>query len=108
MTVKEAEEILKDIAHKEGCHCEDCLPFISFLECHELYKPLVEVLESVAEHSCLYTEEMNNPCEKCLYCKSKAALKYHRTKILGEKDNKPLEPKKETNFPEHEIEQMGM
>lgn len=85
MNVKEAEEI---VAKGNPPFVNDRFKYfqaVGILECHELYKPLVEVLEWVAEHSCLYIEEMNNPCEKCLYCKSKASLRYYRTKIMGEK-----------------------
>jgi hypothetical protein len=49
-----------------------------FLECHKLYKPLVEALESISKNSC---------CDQCQEAKlvSLKPLEHYRKNILGEK-----------------------
>lgn len=75
MTVKEAEEILDN----PELTCDNRMlrnePFKAqgFLECHELYKPLVEALEKMNRGHWGEAPELTNQ-----------ALLYFRTKILGE------------------------
>lgn len=75
MNVKEAKEILikatnphAPIAHSDviGARC--------FLECHELYKPLVDALEKIS-----------TICHGDGVVYSRVALEHYRKNILGEK-----------------------
>lgn len=83
MNVKEALKIIEEyqrepMAYSGTDFMDDMFFAQGLIECHELYKPLVEALESISKNSC---------CDQCQEAKlvSLKPLEHYRTKIMGDK-----------------------